>query len=383
MAAQERRASSSRATAASRTRSTGGALQVLGRACRRDLGRRRRPRRQRAQGVRARRHQDLLRDARALAHHRRRRHGARRAKRSTRASNVEIRAKAVVLACGGFESNAEMRARYLGPGWDLAKVRGTRYNTGLGHQDGARHRRDALRPLVGLPRRGLGPNAPPFGDVNVGDQFQKHSYPVGHHDQRQRRALRRRRRRLPQLHLRQIRPRDPRPARHVRVAGLRPEAHPHAARRIPHQAGDQGARQHARRARAEDGRRERRALPARDQGIQQGGAARQARSTWRSRTAAHRRASRSTRPTGRTRSTTPPFEAYARHLRRHVQLRRPQDHQQRRSARTRGQADPGLFAAGELVGGIFYHNYPGGTGLTSGAVFGKIAGTGAAAYIKG
>ena len=39
----------------------------------------------------------------------------------------------------------------------------------------------------------------------------------------------------------------------------------------------------------------------------------------------------------------------------------------------------GLFAAGELVGGIFYFNYPGGTGLTSGSVFGKIAGEAAAA----
>ena len=38
---------------------------------------------------------------------------------------------------------------------------------------------------------------------------------------------------------------------------------------------------------------------------------------------------------------------------------------------------PGLYAAGELVGGIFYFNYPGGSGLTSGAVFGRIAGTGA------
>jgi tricarballylate dehydrogenase len=39
---------------------------------------------------------------------------------------------------------------------------------------------------------------------------------------------------------------------------------------------------------------------------------------------------------------------------------------------------PGLYAAGELVGGLFYNNYPGGTGLMSGAVFGKIAGTSAA-----
>jgi len=36
---------------------------------------------------------------------------------------------------------------------------------------------------------------------------------------------------------------------------------------------------------------------------------------------------------------------------------------------------PGLYAAGELVGGLFYFNYPGGTGLVSGSVFGKIAGT--------
>jgi tricarballylate dehydrogenase len=39
---------------------------------------------------------------------------------------------------------------------------------------------------------------------------------------------------------------------------------------------------------------------------------------------------------------------------------------------------PGLYAAGELVGGIFYFNYPGGTGLTNGAVFGRLAGTNAA-----
>jgi tricarballylate dehydrogenase len=38
----------------------------------------------------------------------------------------------------------------------------------------------------------------------------------------------------------------------------------------------------------------------------------------------------------------------------------------------------GLYAAGELVGGLFYFNYPGGSGLTSGAVFGRIAGSSAA-----
>ena len=39
---------------------------------------------------------------------------------------------------------------------------------------------------------------------------------------------------------------------------------------------------------------------------------------------------------------------------------------------------PGLFACGELVGGVFFSGYPGGSGLTSGAVFGRRAGYGAA-----
>ena len=40
----------------------------------------------------------------------------------------------------------------------------------------------------------------------------------------------------------------------------------------------------------------------------------------------------------------------------------------------------GLYAAGELVGGLFYHNYPGGAGLMAGAVFGRIAGAEAARH---
>jgi tricarballylate dehydrogenase len=39
----------------------------------------------------------------------------------------------------------------------------------------------------------------------------------------------------------------------------------------------------------------------------------------------------------------------------------------------------GLYAAGELVGGLYYDRYPGGAGLTSGSVFGRIAGQQAAA----
>jgi len=39
----------------------------------------------------------------------------------------------------------------------------------------------------------------------------------------------------------------------------------------------------------------------------------------------------------------------------------------------------GLYACGEMLGGVFYGGYPGGSGLTSGTVFGRRAGWGAAA----
>ena len=46
-----------------------------------------------------------------------------------------------------------------------------------------------------------------------------------------------------------------------------------------------------------------------------------------------------------------------------------------------GAVIPGLYAAGELVGGLFYFNYPGGSGLMAAAVFGRIAGRAAAQQV--
>jgi tricarballylate dehydrogenase len=91
----------------------------------------------------------------------------------------DIEACAVVLASGGFQANREWRAKLLGPGWDLAKVRGTRFNTG----DGLRMALDiGASPAghwSGAHSVGWDLNAPEFGDREVGDGFQKHSYTFG------------------------------------------------------------------------------------------------------------------------------------------------------------------------------------------------------------
>lgn len=90
----------------------------------------------------------------------------------------EIRAPAVILASGGFHANTEWRARYLGPGWDLAKVRGSRYNTGnviaAALRIGARSRGH----WSGCHSVFYDANAPEFGDIHLLNQ-QKNYFTLG------------------------------------------------------------------------------------------------------------------------------------------------------------------------------------------------------------
>ena len=92
---------------------------------------------------------------------------------------VEVAARAVVLACGGFEANAEMRARYLGPGWELAKVRGVPYNTGDGIRMALEVGAQSYGHWSGCHAVAWDMNAPATGDRNITELFQKHSYPLG------------------------------------------------------------------------------------------------------------------------------------------------------------------------------------------------------------
>ena len=91
----------------------------------------------------------------------------------------EIATKSVILACGGFESNPEMRVRYLGP--RLGPVPGARHSPQHG-------RRDFAALAIGARPYGNWSSchacewdisAPPYGDRWVLDNFQKHSYPLG------------------------------------------------------------------------------------------------------------------------------------------------------------------------------------------------------------
>ncbi|MBI4190398.1 MAG: FAD-dependent tricarballylate dehydrogenase TcuA [Betaproteobacteria bacterium] len=92
---------------------------------------------------------------------------------------VEFRAKSVILACGGFEANAEMRSRYLGLDWDVVKVRGTRFNMGAGIKMALDIGAAPYGNWTGCHATCWDRYAPEFGDVDVGNQFQKHAYIFG------------------------------------------------------------------------------------------------------------------------------------------------------------------------------------------------------------
>lgn len=96
-----------------------------------------------------------------------------------RGQRLAIEADAVVLASGGFEANTEWRSRYLGPGWDLARVRGSRFNMGEGIKMALEFGAMPWGHWSGCHAVGWDRNAPEVGNLAVGDGYQKHSYPFG------------------------------------------------------------------------------------------------------------------------------------------------------------------------------------------------------------
>jgi tricarballylate dehydrogenase len=90
-----------------------------------------------------------------------------------------VKAGNVILACGGFESSPEMRTRYLGPLWDNCKVRGTRFDTGDGHNAALRAGAHAFGQWSGCHATPIDVQAPDYGDITIWDKTNRLSYPYG------------------------------------------------------------------------------------------------------------------------------------------------------------------------------------------------------------
>jgi len=290
---------------------------------------------------------------------------------------TELKAKAVVLAAGGFQANAEMRTRYLGPLWELAKVRGTRFNTG-----------DAIRMALDIGAAPVGNwsgchavawerNAPEFGDLAVGDQFQKHSYPWGIYINAEGKRFVDEGADF----------RNYTYAKYGRVILNQPGqfAWQIFDAKVKSQLRDEYRIKQVTKVTANTLEE----LTSKLDDVDADAALKEIK--------AYNAAVRTDIPfnpnvkDGRCTSglavnksnwantvDTPPFEAYAVTCGITFSFGGLRINTEAKVINTDGEAIPGLYAAGELVGGIFYFNYPGGSGLTNGAVFGKIAGASAA-----
>lgn len=289
----------------------------------------------------------------------------------------EISTRAVVLACGGFESNPEMRVRYLGSGWDLARVRGTRHNMG----DGIRMALDiGARPFgnwSGCHSVGWDISAPPYGDYEVLDNFQKHSYPWGimvnlkgerfvdeGEDLRNHTYVKFGREIMSQPFRTAIQIFDQKTIPVLRDEYRIKQVTKYTANTIAELAAeleiDPGALTStidAFNAACQPGD----FNPAILDGVTTQGLTPN-KTNW-------------ALPINE-----PPFEAFVTTTGVSFTFGGLRIDKKGEVQDLSDRSIPGLYAAGELVGGLFYENYPGGSGLMAGAVFGKLAGTSAAAY---
>ena len=96
----------------------------------------------------------------------------------TPAGRRELPCRAIVLASGGFEANTEMRARYLGPGWDQVKVRGTRFNTGETMRMALEFGAQPYGHWQGSHATPVDADSPPVGDLRLTDRTNRLSYPL-------------------------------------------------------------------------------------------------------------------------------------------------------------------------------------------------------------
>ena len=288
-----------------------------------------------------------------------------------------LTARSVVLAAGGFQADPEQRVRYLGPGWELAKVRGTRFNTGDGIRMALAVGASAAGNWSGCHAVAWERNAPEFGDLAIGDQFQKHSYPWGIYlNADGRRFVDEGADFRNYTYAKYGRVILAQPGQFAwQIFDAKVKAQLRDEYKIKQVTKRVGNTLEELVSKLEDTDK-RRALKE----IQEYNAAVQAQIPFNPNV----KDGRCTIGLAINKSNwantldTPPFEAYAVTCGITFTFGGLRINPEAQVISSDGEPIPGLYAAGELVGGIFWFNYPGGTGLTNGAVFGRIAGASAA-----
>lgn len=283
----------------------------------------------------------------------------------------------VVLASGGFEANPEMRLRYLGPGWDLVKVRGTRFNMGTMLTQALLHGAQPAGHWGGCHASPQDAAHPPVGDLRLTDKLSRYSFPYAV-------LVNRRAERFvdegedqvwliyaktgsailaqPEgvayqvfdqktLHLLEPRYSTGTPVQADTVEEL--------AERLGVPAGRLVETLDAYNASVAPDAVDR-FDPFTLDGVSAEPAGQPRKSNW-------------AQPIDR-----PPFVAYPVTCGITFTYGGLKIDGDARVHDTEGRAMPGLYATGEIAGEFFHHNYPGGAGLVRGAVFGRIAGTSAA-----
>lgn len=287
--------------------------------------------------------------------------------------DIEVRG-AVVLAAGGFEANPEMRQRYLGPGWDLVKVRGSRFDMGTVLRAAMDCGAQPAGHWGGCHAVPLDADAPPVGDLRLTDKMSRYSYPyallvnaeglrfvdegedevwltyakTGSAIRRQSRAWAFQLFDQKTLHLLEPRYSTGTPVEDGDLASL--------AAKLGVDAGALQSTVSAFNAACTDGAFD----PFSKDGLRATPVDQPAKSNWAQRL------------------DTGPFVAYPVTCGITFTYGGLRIDDTGRVLDIAGRIMPGLFATGEITGNFFFHNYPAGSGLMRGAVFGRLTGQAAA-----
>ena len=296
--------------------------------------------------------------------------------RSAGGTREPLTARAVVLAAGGFESNPQMRAAHLGPNWDVAKVRGTPHNTGEVLRAALAHGAQAYGHWSGCHAIQWDAGAPPTGDRELTNRYSRQSYPVAivvnadgerfideGADFRNYTYAKYGAEVLRQPHGIAAQIFDARTVQMLRTIDY--EA-PGATRVNADTLGELAAG-----LGIDAGRLERTVADFNaaiaggdfDPTIKDG---------------RHTEGIEPPKSNWALPVEEPPFTAFPITCGITFTFGGVRVDEHARVLDVAGRPLPGLYAAGELVGGLFFHNYPGGTGLTAGAVYGRRAGVAAA-----